>query len=506
MAPKWWIILVVVVVVLGGVLAVPFLINVNIYRGVIEAQMNKSINRKVTLNDLRLSLLPIAIESKDVRISDDPSFRSDDFVTIESFRLHLDFWALLRRHIQVTSLEMIAPVVWLARNSRGEWNFSTLGKADIAAQPTAAASKGAADTPVDVNSLDISNLSLKNGRVVILDQGRSEETGSYDVLELTARNISARSAFPFSLTVSDTKEKEPVHLEGEAGPLNLNNVAISPAKGTINAKTLHTGKIRLQSLRGQFTLSQGTLKVDPLDFDICSGYESGALTINLLEARPSFELTSHLSKIDVNQFLSSNSSAKNLFYGLVSGDLTMRLSGENEAQGLRALVGKAALELQEGKLAHVSIGHQVALLAKLGGVTFPEGETPINKMAGHFEIADDWARSNDLQIEIPELSLLCQGGFSFESEMKFDVLATFSAGASQKIQAQNAIGSLLSNLLQNQNKQVMVPLQVTGTFQNPHFKLNTQRLLSMKTGKTGNPSAIESTIQSIQDLFKKKKN
>lgn len=505
MVKKWWIVLVVAVVVVGAILAAPFLINVNVYRGVIEAQLNKAINRKVTLNDLRLSLFPVAIETKDVRISDDPAFRSDDFVTIESFRLHLDLWPLLRRHIQVNSLEMTAPVVWMAKNSRGEWNFSTLGKAEVTAPPPTAASMGGPATPANLNSFDISNLSVKNGRVVILDQSRPGETESYDVLELTARNISARSAFPFSLTVSDTKEKEPVHLEGEAGPLNLNNMANSPAKGTIEAKTLHSGKIELENLKGQFMFSQGTLKVDPLDFDIYSGHESGAMTVNLLQARPSLELTSHLNKIDANRFLSSNSSAKNMFYGLVSGNLTMRLSGENEAEVLRGLVGKAGLEVQEGKLAHVSIGHQVALLAKLAGVNFAEGETPINKLTGHFEIADNWARTSDLQIEIPDLSLLCQGGFNFESDMKFDVLATFSPGASQKIQSQNPIGGLLSALLLDQNKQALVPFQVTGTFQTPHFKLDTQRLLSLKTGKTNSPSNIESTIQSIQGLFKKKK-
>ncbi|MBZ5536691.1 MAG: AsmA family protein [Acidobacteriia bacterium] len=505
MIKKRWILLAMVVVVVGAVLAVPFLINVNVYRGVIEGQLNKAINRKVTLNDLRLSLFPVALESKDVHIRDDPSFRKDDFVTIESFRLHLEFRSLLRRQIRVTSLEMIAPVVWLARNSHGEWNFSTLGKAEVTPQSPMAASVGTGLTPVDVNSFNISNLSLKNGRVAILDQARSEEAGSYDVLELTARDISARSAFPFSLTVSDTKGKEPVHLEGEAGPLNLNNMANSPAKGTIEAKTLHAGKIETERMRGQFNLSQGILKLDPLDFDMYSGHESGAMTVNLLQARHSVELNSHLNKIDINQFLSSISSSKNMFFGLLNGDLTLRMSVENGAQALRALVGKAGLELQDGRLAHVSLGQQVALLAKLADVNFPEGETPITKMTGHFEIADNWAQTNDLQIEIPDLSLWCRGGFNFESEMKFDVLATFSPRASQKIQSQNPIGGLLSALLLNQNNQAMVPFQVTGMFQHPHFKLDTQRLLSMKTGKTSGPSNIENTIQSIQDLFKKKK-
>ncbi len=505
MSKKWWIALGVIVVLLGIVVAVPLLVNVNAYRDVIESRLGKALNRQVVLHDLRLSLMPVALETKDVLISDDPSFRSGDFVRIERFRLHLDLWPLLRRQIQVTSLEMIGPTVWLVRNSQGEWNFSSMAESEAKAPNPTAASNATAAAPLRIRSLDISNLAIKNGRIVILDQTHPNDPKSYDVLELTARNISARSAFSFSLTLSSIMEKEPVHFQGQVGPLDLNNLANSPARGTIEAKSLHAAKVRFENLKGQFTVSQGTLKFNPLDFDIYSGHESGTMTVNSLQARPSLELTSHLSRIDANQLLSSNSSSKNLFYGLLSGDLSLEIRGENQAQVLRELTGRAALELQNGKLSHVSIGHQIALVAKLVGVSFPEGETPINKMAGHFDIGDNWARTNDLQIEIPDLSLLCQGGFNFDSELNFNVLATFSQGASQKIRAENPLGGLLSGLLENQNKQATVPVQVTGAFQAPHFRLDTQRLLSLRKGQPNSPSKIGDTIQSLQDLFKKKK-
>lgn len=204
--------------------------------------------------------------------------------------------------------------------------------------------------------------------------------------------------------------------------------------------------------------------------------------------------------------LSSFGSAKDLVYGSVNGNLNVRSSGQKEEEMLRKAAGRASLELQKGKLAHLSIGQEISAIAQLTGFNFPERETPITRMSGDFEIANNWARTNNLQIVIPDITLLCQGGFSFDNEMKWDVQATFSKEASRKMKSESPVGGLLNALLADRNKEVVVPFQVTGTFQKPHFKLDSQRLLKMKTQQVATPSNLENTIQSIQDLFKKKKN
>lgn len=504
MSKKWWIALAGVFILAVAVLAVPFFVNVNVYRELIQTRMSKAINRDVSLNDLRLSLFPVAMESKDVRISDDPTFRRDDFVRIQNLRLHINLWSLLQRRVEVTSLELIAPNVWLVKNSRGVWNFSTLGSAPSLSIPITAAGFAAATPSSNFDSFDISNLTLKNGRIVIVDQAHPSEGNSYDILEFKAHNISARAAIPFSLTATATDRKEPIVIEGEAGPLDPKNLADSPCKGTIEAKTLHFGKLSLQKVKGQFNLAQQVLKFEPVDFDFYSGHQNGTLSINLLKPTPALFLNSHLTKVDANDFLSHTSSVKNLFFGLVGGNLSLNTSGEKRSNVFTDLRGRASLDLQKGKLAHLSIGREVLTVAKLAGVNFPEGETPITKMSGNFDIADNWARSNDLQIATPDLDLMCQGGFSFDNELKFNVMATFSKEASQKMQSQSPVGGLLNALLADKNKEVSIPFQVTGTLQKPHFKLDSQRLLSMKSGQITNPSNLQNAIQSIQDLFKKK--
>jgi uncharacterized protein involved in outer membrane biogenesis len=569
MAKRWWIIPGAAVLLGIAAISVPFLMNVNSYREAIQTQLSKALNRDVALNELHLTMFPLAIESKDVQISDDPAFRRGDFIRIGDFRLRLNLWLLLHREIQVTSVEMIGPSVWLVKNSLGVWNFSTMKKTaapDPSPVPaTAGTAPSTAPTAAAIHSMDVSELSITNGHLVILDQAHPQEMRSYDLLDFNVHNLSLNHASPFSMTVSVSEWKEPVHVEGEAGPLDLGDIENSPAHGDVDAKLLRYGDVslgevkghfqyaqqafevdlaakvlragsaeletlqahfkffqealkgdaeakmfrfgttELQNVRGQFTLAKQILKVDSLDFDLYSGHHTGELTMVFRGPRPSIDLNSRISSVDTHQYLAQTTSAHDTLYGLLNGNLAVRDPGEKSVPGLGGLVGRASLDLQKGRLANLSIGNQIVEVAKLAGINFPEGDTTIQKLSGNFDIADNWARTNDLQLEVPDLSLLCQGGFSFDNELKFDVMATFSKEASQKMHSGTVLGGVLGTLLENQHQQFVIPLQVTGTFKNPHFKLDSQKLLATQTKGNASPANLQQTIRTFQGLFKKKK-
>ncbi len=505
MSKKWWIVFILVGVILIVLLAVPYLVNVNSYRGVIENQISQSLNRSVKLNDLRLSIFPLAIESKDVHIGDDPAFRREDFVTIQSFRLHVAFWPLLQKQIHVTSLELVGPTVWLFQNARGIWNFSTLGQKSSSSIPVVEAGF-APSSPAgpDMGSLDISNLRIKNGRIIMLDQAKPKENESYDILDFQAQHISLQSPIPFSLKASGTEFKEPIEVDGEAGPLNASNLADSPAHGNLKADVFHFGKLKISNLQGQFKWNRQVLQLDPLEFDLYKGHQSGRATMDLSGARTGLEARGNLTKMDMNQFLSDFGSAKDQLYGTLSGQYDLKSSLGKNIDLLQALTGHGKLDLEKGKLPHINIGREISSIAKLAGLNIPENETVINKMTGDFDIANNWAKTNNLQISIPDIDLLCQGAFSFNQDLNFDVLATLTQNASQQVQSKTPVGGLLNVLMADKSKPMQIPFQVTGTFQNPHFKLDAQRLISGKAGGKLGPGNLQQTIQGFQGLFKKK--
>lgn len=506
MSRKWIVVLCLATALLIVGLFVPYFLNLDRQRARIQTQLSQTLNRTVTLKEIKLSLFPPAMESKDVRIGDDPAFRADDFIRVDTFKLHVEFWPLLHRQVHVTSLEMRGPTIWLFKNRAGQWNVSTLGTRGSSAKAPLQAASVAADSGGTAGSLDVSNLEIHNGRVVMIDQARPKESEAYDILQLSAENISTGAAFPFSLRVTTPDRKEPVEIEGEAGPIDPQNVARSPCQGTVKAKVVHFGKLRVDNFKGQFAWVRQTLQLNPLEFDLCSGHSNGSVLYDFSRGKPSVRLDGQLNKVDINEFLTEMASKKNLFYGQVNGKLVSEFAGEDRANLLRTMSGHATLDVQKGKLAQLSIGREISLVAKLAGIHFPEGETPISKMAGNFDVADNWARTTDLQISVPDMDLLCQGGFSFDDEMKFDVLATFSKDVTEKIKSQNPLSGMLNTLAANEKGQVVIPVEVSGTFEKPHFKLDNQRLMTMKTRQLSKPSNLKDTIQSIQDLFKKKHN
>lgn len=484
------------------VLIVPYFVNVDSYRGLIEQKLSESLNRRVKLNALQISLLPAALETSDVHIADDPAFQNGDFISVQKLKLHMDLGALIRGRIRLTSLEMVGPNVWLVRNRAGVWNVSSLGNT-APGTPIRSASVGVTPT---LTGFDVSKFSMKDGRLSVVDKAHPNDSDQYDIPELSATDLSTNGVIPFTLTLSSAGRDEPLNVEGQLGPIDWSDVTRSPGQGTFKAKKVHFGKIRIEDLSGKFLLAQQELKIDPLDFTIYSGKESGSATVFLAKPDSDIQIRTRLSKMDVNQFLSDATANKDTFYGSLNADASLALSGGKSADQFQALKGEFSIDMEKGRWAHVNVMRELGTAAQLMGLNFSSKETPITKLSGKFDVANGWARTTNLQVSIPDIDMLAKGGFSFNNELQFDVVGNLTSDASQHVRSATPIGGLMSALLGNKNQQVSIPFVVTGTFDKPHFKVDTRSLLEMKTGNSTNGPGIQNTIQSIQDLFKKKKN
>src|SRR5208283_5241726 len=123
--------IVVVVVVLIGfafVLTLPHLIDVNQYRGQIQTELQKQLNRPVQLGAMSLGVFPLRVEVNNVVIGDDPSFKSNvPFAQVGQLNVSIKLLPLLSKNIEVDSLELKQARIEIIRNVQGIWNFSTAG-------------------------------------------------------------------------------------------------------------------------------------------------------------------------------------------------------------------------------------------------------------------------------------------------------------------------------------------------------------------------------------------
>ena len=140
--------IVIVAIVVVVILALPHLIDVNQYRGQIQAQLQQRLNRPVQLGAMSLGVFPLRVEVKDVTIGDDPSFGSKvPFAQVGELDVSIALLPLLSKNIEVDSLELKQAKIEIIRNAQGLWNFSTAGSsaassgAASASEPTATASQ-----------------------------------------------------------------------------------------------------------------------------------------------------------------------------------------------------------------------------------------------------------------------------------------------------------------------------------------------------------------------------
>src|SRR5207302_5991827 len=61
-----------ILILLVVAIALPFLVNVNSFRPTIETQASSALGRKVTIGNLKLSILSGSVSADDLAIADDP--------------------------------------------------------------------------------------------------------------------------------------------------------------------------------------------------------------------------------------------------------------------------------------------------------------------------------------------------------------------------------------------------------------------------------------------------
>src|SRR5436309_967580 len=83
--------------------ALPFLIDPNRFRPLLQEKLTAALGRDVKLGDLKLSILSGAVTASDLSIADNPAFSREPFVQAKSLDVGIEVWPLIRsRQLHVT--------------------------------------------------------------------------------------------------------------------------------------------------------------------------------------------------------------------------------------------------------------------------------------------------------------------------------------------------------------------------------------------------------------------
>src|SRR6266478_6303536 len=106
-------------------ISLPFLVNANQFRPMLEAKLSQGLGREVKLGDLKFSILSGGVTASDLSIADHPAFSKSPFVRAKSLTVSAELWPfVVSRKLNVTGITIDQPEIVLLQSAPGQWNFA----------------------------------------------------------------------------------------------------------------------------------------------------------------------------------------------------------------------------------------------------------------------------------------------------------------------------------------------------------------------------------------------
>jgi AsmA protein len=534
-----------IVLLLVAALALPFLIDANRFRSLLEQQLSAALGRQVTIGNLSLALLQGGVSASDLTIADDPAFSKTPFLSAKSLSIGVDLKALLfSRALHVQSVTLDGADVALIQVAGGDWNFSSLGAtAQTPAQPV---SGPAPPSPSPESSLDLSIklIRIQTAHVALTQASQKRE---FNNVNFELRDFSTTAALPFSLS-AEVGGGGTVAFTGTAGPIAKANTAETPFDTQVEIKALDlagarftreesglgglltfTGSVnsngKTAALKGAATVdrlrlsrpgaisavpvglnlalvhdlktrkgnvARSTIKLGSASATISGSYDLSTVspTINAALAGPDMPLSELLAFLPVLDIVLP-SGAK-----IEGGNVTAGIASRGTVEHLNTT---GSIKIENTKLTGYDLGSKLRIVQQLAGMpTTPA--TDITLAAAGFDMGAFGTRVRAIQFVAPSIGQLSgEGTVSPMHELDFRMSAVVKTGG------------LLAAALQQRGETTTVPFFIQGTSANPVFKADVKALANEKLkqivnnpeGAVKNAKDLANTAKGIINLFRK---
>jgi uncharacterized protein involved in outer membrane biogenesis len=367
------IVLVIVVVLLlilaGGVWYLTRFVNTPEFKMEVLDAARKAAGTDVKIGEMKVSLFS-GIDLQEVVVVNPPGF-TGNLLTAKSFALHYRLAPLLHKRVEVETLTLDTPVITLAKNSKGDWNYDKLGAPSgpktNTNQPGEAKPASSSGGGLDVA---VSRIELKHASVVMLNDSGKE------LLRITDAN--------FTSSVDLTGGQ----LTGKG------HASISEATAA--------NSLFLRQVAAPVALTPEAIKLAPLTGKIADGEITGEA--GLAGSKYSVDLT--VKNADVVKLIQEAGVAKKVFS---SGKLQVNtaLTGTG---GLSTMAGSGKIEITGGQLVDVPVLNLIATLLQISALK----DLRFDECRLEYTIADNVMQTPVVSVKSPQVQITGKGSVSLE--------------------------------------------------------------------------------------------
>lgn len=268
--------------------------------------------------------------------------------------------------------------------------------------------------------------------------------------------------------------------QGKAAPSVLEKLT---GGGAVSIGTVEYDQLLMQNLKSNVALDHGIIHIAPLSATMYGGQQTGSITVDMRQTPMAVSMASKLAQVDANQLLSSVSSLKQTIYGLLAGNANASFRAASSQDIARTLNGTVNLDLTKGKIAHVDLLNQLAGIARFASSALPQSAAPftnIVRLTGTFNIVNGLAQTNNLNAQIPGGSISAEGAANLATQgLDMHLVAVLTKDLTQQVGG-TQVGGFMNTALANANGELVIPVLVSGSFDNPRFAPDLQKIAQMK--------------------------
>ena len=325
---------IVLVLLVGMILILPFLLDLNRYRDQYLPVLEEALQRKVSVEDARLTLFPqLGIRLKDVVIEDDPAFSTQPFMTVPSVQVAVLWKPLLQRRVQVKSVLIEDPVVRIIRSLKGHLNIATLGKISSPGKEIESQAESGDSVSPLLGVFAVRQLALTDGILDFEDRmPQSSKVYQLDNLTLNTESVAIGETARLEVNGMMQPYQLPISVSGQLGPLQENLDVPTIEINTQIGKVSMTAHGRL--INGQITADVEIPKASTDDVPMKLGLD-GPIQFSQLHAHVEAKIFANQS-----QARSHDVSIDPLRLQIHVGQSTIHVSGKGTPSQL-SLVGKS---------------------------------------------------------------------------------------------------------------------------------------------------------------------
>ncbi|MGO9643074.1 MAG: AsmA family protein [Candidatus Acidiferrales bacterium] len=289
-SPKWAkIALAALVFIIAFAEFAPYLLDLDRYRNEIASLLAEQTGRPVRLGKLRAQFLPrLGFVVQAVQIGNPPGFAPGNLASADEVRATIAFWPLLRRHVELNSVELVRPRISLIENAQGQCNYLLASAPHAEAVSEAGFSDSAADATIanpSFSLVGIGNIRLTDAEIQFGKIGASGAViPQFDLQHLNG-NLSSVALSPLDLSrwqgeaslrgLQATLPDWPQPITFLFGSLNLDNGHV---KADFSANLGAPGDLRgvvlvtdVANPVVQFDLQSNQLTLDAIPNDLLAG-------------------------------------------------------------------------------------------------------------------------------------------------------------------------------------------------------------------------------------------